>query len=178
MQNGGFQHQSNHTARNPMAQVPSLELADGTIINQSLAIIQWLEYQQPTPSLLGTSAREKTRIWELSEMINAGTQPLQNLSVLQYVVRHFNADKLEWGRHFITIGLDAFQQRVQQTAGRFCVGDQLSAADLCLIPQLYNARRFSCDMSQWSTLCEIENNCTPLSAFQKAHPDQQPDATP
>jgi len=161
-----------------MAQVPSLELQDGTTINQSLAIIQWLESHTSTPNLLGETAKEKALIWELAEIINAGTQPLQNLAVLQHVVRKFSADKLEWGRHFISIGLDAFQQRAQQSAGQFSVGNQVTLSDLCLIPQLYNARRFSCDMSRWTRLTTIEENCSQLSAFQKAHPAQQPDATP
>jgi len=161
-----------------MAQIPSLSLPDGTIINQSLAIIQWLESQESSPCLLGKNPKHSALIWELAEMINAGTQPLQNLSVLQHVVRNFAADKLEWGRHFITIGLDALEQRIQNTAGQFCVGDELSLADLCLIPQLYNARRFSCTTSAWPLLLRVEENCAQLPAFQKAHPNQQPDAQP
>ena len=138
-------------------------------------MIQWLEHAHPSPSLLGDSARERVFVWEVSEIINAGTQPLQNLSVLQYVVRNLSADKIEWGRYFITLGLDAFQKRIHKNS-TYSTGESLRLPDLCLIPQLYNARRFSCDMSRWPRLLEIENACQALPAFQKAHPDHQPDA--
>ena len=103
------------------------------------------------------------------------TQPLQNLSVLQHVVRNLSGDKMAWGRHFIALGLDAFAKRVRRDSA-YSTGDSVRLPDLCLIPQLYNARRFSCDMSRWPRLLEIEENCHLLSAFQMAHPNQQPDA--
>jgi maleylpyruvate isomerase len=151
-------------------------LEDGTVINQSLAIITYLEDMQPTPNLLGTQPKEKAHIWELAEIINAGTQPIQNLAILQYVQKEYQADKRAWGKHFITVGLDAFQQQLNNAQSRFCVGSEVSIADLCLIPQLYNARRFSCDMKRWPKLLEIETQCASIPAFIKAHPDQQPDA--
>ena len=173
---GGEQHTDSHTERNPMSQVPSLELSDGTKINQSLAIIQYLEDTSPTPNLLGEAAKERAFIWECAEIINAGTQPLQNLSVLQYVHKEFNRDKMAWGKHFITLGLDALEARVQSRKYLFCARDKISLADICLIPQLYNARRFSCDTSRWPTLAEIEQRCIHTTAFQQAHPGAQPDA--
>ncbi len=175
VQDGGQQHHPEYRNRNPMAQVPSLELEDGTVINQSLAIVQWLDEVYPSPSLLGTAAKERAFIWELAEMINAGTQPLQNLSLLQHVVRNFSADKMEWGRHFITLGLDAFAQRIRKNE-LFSTGSEVRLPEICLIPQLYNARRFSCDMSRWPKLLEIEKRCQQRPAFQHAHPNQQPDA--
>jgi maleylacetoacetate isomerase len=178
IQDGGIQHGDEHKKRNPMAQVPSLMLEDGTVINQSLAIIAYLEEICVVPNLLGDTPKKKALIWELSEIINAGTQPLQNLAVLQYVQKEFQADKLAWGRRFITAGLDSFQDRLPHPGDQFCVGEQPSLADLCLIPQLYNARRFSCDMTRWATLLDIESRCSAIDAFTKAHPNQQPDAQP
>ena len=175
VQDGGHQHRPDYLRLNPMAQVPSLELKDGTRINQSLAMIQWLEDTYPQPALLGTTPTEKALIWELAEIINAGTQPLQNLAVLQHVVRNLSGDKIEWGRRFIGLGLDAFAKRVRRNS-TYSAGDSVRLSDLCLIPQLYNARRFSCDMSRWPRLLEIEENCRTLSAFHAAHPNQQPDA--
>ena len=176
VQDGGHQHKEEHIAKNPMRQVPSLVLNDGTILNQSLSIIQFLESTIPSPNLLGTNSKEQALIWELAEIINAGTQPLQNLSVLQYVDREYNIDKLAWGRHFITIGLDALESRVKTFGYDFCARNTVSLSDLCLIPQLYNARRFSCDMGRWPALLEIEDRCEQTPEFIQAHPNQQPDA--
>lgn len=176
VQDGGHQHKEDHVTKNPMRQVPSLVLDDGTILNQSLSIIQYLEAVSPSPNLLGNTPKEQALIWELAEIINAGTQPLQNLSVLQHVQREHNLDKLAWGRHFITIGLDALESRIKTLGYDFCARDEVSLADLCLIPQLYNARRFSCDMKRWPTLLAIESCCAQIPEFIQAHPDQQPDA--
>lgn len=176
VQDGGLQHKEDHVVKNPMRQVPSLVLDDGTVLNQSLSIIQYLESISPTPNLLGHNPKEQAFIWELSEIINAGTQPLQNLSVLQYVQREHSIDKLSWGRHFITIGLDALEARVKDRKHAFCARDNISLADLCLVPQLYNARRFSCDVERWPTLLAIESRCAQIPEFVQAHPDQQPDA--
>lgn len=176
VQDGGHQHKEEHFIKNPMRQVPSLVLDDGTVLNQSLSIIQFLERRTPNPNLLGESPKEQALIWELAEIINAGTQPLQNLSVLQYVQKEHSIDKMAWGKHFITIGLDALEARVSKLNRRFCARDTVSLADLCLVPQLYNARRFSCDIDRWPTLLTIESRCEHLPEFIQAHPSQQPDA--
>ena len=176
VQDGGQQHKEKYRSQTPLRQVPSLVLEDGTVLNQSLGIIQYLERCSPSPNLLGTSPKEEAIIWELAEIINAGTQPLQNLSVLQYIQKEHNLDKMRWGKHFITLGLDAFEKRVQPLGYTFCARNSISLADLCLIPQLYNARRFSCDTQRWPTLLKIERRCEEISEFKRAHPNQQPDA--
>ena len=178
VQDGGQQHHDAHTKRNPMAQVPALELDDGTIINQSLAIISYLEEQTPTPNLLGQDPLERAWIWELSEIINAGIQPLQNLSVLQYIQREHQLDKRSWGCHFIQNGLEALEKRIAHKKNLYLASSRITLADLCLIPQLYNARRFSCDLSRVPHLLSIEERCAAHLAFQQAHPSQQPDAQP
>jgi maleylpyruvate isomerase len=117
--------------------------------------------------------RAQTRA--LAELVNSGVQPLQNLSVLQHVDA-LGADKIAWGRYWIQRGLDRMAQAVEATAGQFCVGDSVSLADLCLIPQLYNARRFGCDSTAWATLKRIEETCVARPAFIAAEPSNQVDA--
>ena len=176
VKNGGEQHQDSYTAHNPMAQVPTLELSDGTMLTQSIAIIEYLDEQFPNgPALLPRDplARAKTR--SHAELINAGIQPLQNLSVLQ-ALSAMGQDKLAWGRQVIDRGLTALEKLTAPNQTPFLGGAQPTIADLCLVPQLYNARRFKCDLSQYPYLTAVEANCQQLEAFQKAHPDQMPDA--
>lgn len=172
---GGQQNHADYLQKNPMGQVPLLVTEDGNL-SQSLPIIEYLDALHPEPALLPTDPFVRAQTRALAEMINSGVQPIQNLAVLQYVVGELKGDKLGWGRHWIQRGLDRFEQAVRPTAGTFCVGDQVSLADLCLVPQLYNARRFGCDESGWSTMLRIETACMALDAFQAAHPDRQPDA--
>lgn len=175
VQDGGQQHADAHVARNPLAQVPVLSVDDGHL-SQSLAIIEYLDEVHPEPPLLPSDPFVRAQARSLAEVVNSGIQPIQNLAVLQHVVGELGGDKLAWGRHWIQRGLDRMERMVRITAGRFCVGDAVSVADLCLVPQLYNARRFGCDESGWPTLLRIEAACAELDAFKAAHPSQQPDA--
>lgn len=174
VEDGGRQHQAAHLARNPMGQVPALQTPDGMLM-QSLPIIEYLDAQHPEPSLLPSSAYDRARARALAELINSGVQPLQNLNVLQHV-NALGADKLAWGRHWIQRGLDRMEQAVQATAGDYCLGDAVSLADLCLVPQLYNARRFGCDSAGWAHLNRIEKTCIARPAFIAADPANQVDA--
>ena len=174
VEDGGRQHQAAHLARNPMGQVPALRTPHG-MLTQSLAIIEYLEAQHPEPALLPADPYARAQARALAEVVNSGVQPLQNLSVLQHV-EGLGADKIAWGRYWIQRGLDRLEQAVGATAGRYCVGDALSVADLCLIPQLYNARRFGCDAAGWTHLNRIEEACVAQPAFVAADPARQPDA--
>ena len=174
VEEGGRQHQAAHLKRNPMGQVPVLQTPQG-MLTQSLPIIEYLDAQHPDPALLPGDPYARAQARALAELVNSGIQPLQNLSVLQHV-EGLGADKLAWGRHWIQRGLDRMAQAVEATAGEFCVGDAVSLADLCLIPQLYNARRFGCDFASWATLNRIEKNCVALPAFVAADPADQVDA--
>ena len=166
-----------HLDRNPMGQIPVL-MIDGEPLTQSLAILSWLEQIAPAPPLLPTKPLPRARTIALAELVNAGIQPLQNLAVLTKIeALSDRATRAKWGRDYIEAGLTAFERDVQRTAGAFCVSDAPSWADLLLIPQLYNARRFSCDIELFPTLLRIERTCAVLPAFVAAHPDQQPDAT-
>lgn len=172
---GGHQHRADYLQKNPMAQVPTLVSEEGTL-SQSLPIIEYLDARHPEPALLPSEPFQRAQTRALAEMINSGVQPIQNLAVLQYVVGELGGDKLAWGRHWIQRGLDRFEQAVQQTAGTYCMGERITLADLCLIPQLYNARRFGCDEQNWAALKHVETACVSHPAFQAAHPDRQPDA--
>lgn len=175
---GGAQNRADFTAKNPLAQVPLLEVegrARG--VAQSLAIIELLEELHPEPPLLPRDPFERARARQLAEMINAGTQPLQNLGVMKHV-KSLGADPHAWARHWIARGLAALEAEAAGSTGRFLVGDLVSIADVCLIPQLYNARRNGVDVEALPTLLRVEAACAELPAFVAAHPDRQPDAVP
>ncbi len=176
VKDGGEQHSQKELQRNPLAQVPTLELESGEILTQSMAIMDYLEHIHPQPSLYPEQAFDRARCLQLAEMINSGIQPLQNLSLLLKVAE-FGQDKLTWGHDYIKKGLEAVEYVAQQSnGGPFLVGHTPTVADFCLIPQLYNARRFKVDLSAMPRLCEVETKCKELEAFQKATPEVQSDA--
>ncbi len=173
---GGEQHQPLHQSRNPMGQVPVLETRDGRRLSQSMAILEYLEENYPVPSLLPTQPYERAHARQLAEMVNAGIQPLQNLAVLRRLEEVEGLDAHHWARHFIEAGLDAMEREVAHQGGDFLVGDWPSFAEVCLVPQLYNARRFGCGLSRWPRLLRAEAAALTVSAFAGTHPDHQPDA--
>jgi len=175
IKDGGEQHAADFQALNPSRQVPVLVTDDGRAISQSMAIIGYLEEQFPAPALLPADPWLRARARQLGEMVNSGTQPLQNMSVLDHV-QAGGMDRSEWARHFIARGLAALEAAAQETAGTFLVGDAVSLADVYLVPQLYNARRWNVDLSPIPTLVRIESACAALPAFAAAHPDAQSDA--
>lgn len=174
----GTQHGAEFRRLNPMGQVPLLVLDDGTTLSQSIAILELLEELHPDPPLLPAAPLARARVRELTELVNAGIQPLQNTAVRLHVERSLGADPDVWIDHFVRPGLTAFEQLVARSAGRFCVGDALSFADLALVPQLYFARRFRIALDAFPTLLRIESACAPLECFRVAHAERQPDAPP
>lgn len=172
---GGQQHAPTHLGRNPMAQVPVLEVG-GRQITQSLAILAYLERAFPAHPLWPADPFGYARAQELAEVVNAGIQPLQNLAVLQRISA-IGGDRKAWGHDVIRDGLTALEAMVAPTAGSFMVGERPTVADICLVPQLYNARRFGVDLSGLPTLSRVDATCAALPAFIAAHPDQQPDAS-
>lgn len=175
VKDGGEQRSESYRRLNPMQQVPTLELPDGRRLTQSLAIIDWLEATHPSPALYPADPFLRARALELAQVVNAGIQPLQNLAVLDEMKR-LGGDPQAWGRKVIEKGLTAIEQLSKDTRGTFLVGDAVSVADACLIPQLYNARRFGADFNLFPSLAAIEEACMQLDAFQVAHADRQPDA--
>jgi maleylpyruvate isomerase len=170
-----------HRARNPMAQVPVLEVEDGgrTLrLPQSMAILEWLDERFPDPPLLPADLDGRARVRALAEHVNSGIQPMQNAIVLRMLREKVPGWDREWARTFIARGLDALERAVADGAGRFCHGDAPGLADCYLVPQLYNARRFGLELAPWPTLRRVEDACAALAPFQAAHPDRQPDAPP
>jgi maleylpyruvate isomerase len=181
----GEQHDPAFTALNPLGQVPLLELdasehAGSPIrhIAQSLAILEFLEERFPAPPLLPADPLARARARQLAEMVNAGIQPLQNLTTTQHVKHELGGDPTAWVQHFIPRGLAALEAVATETAGAFLVGTAVSFADVYLVPQLYAARRFSVDLGPYPTLLRAEASCAALPAFVASHPDQQPDRHP
>jgi maleylpyruvate isomerase len=177
VKDGGEQHAAEFQTLNPSRQVPVLITDDGRPIAQSMAIIAFLEEQFLAAPLLPADPWLRARARQLAEIVNSGTQPLQNLSVLDHV-QASGLDKNEWARRFIARGLAALEAASQETDGTFLVGDAPSVADLYLIPQLYNARRFNVDVAPYPRLLRVEAACAALPAFMAAHPDAQSDAQP
>jgi maleylpyruvate isomerase len=181
----GEQKRDDYRDKNPMAQVPTLEvIEDGKsrYLQQSLAILEYLDERFPEPPLLPRDQQDssnacflRARARALAEVVNSGIQPLQNLSVTRKV-HAFGGDDKAWVKGFIADGLAALEAQVQETAGRFCVGDAPTIADCCLIPQLYSANRFGVPVEHFPYLCLIMRACHEIPAFAEAHPDRQPDA--
>ncbi len=165
-------------AINPLTQVPILEIEhQGAVVrlSQSLAILQLLEQLYPFKRLFPSDPVARAQCLQLAEIINAGIQPLQNRSVLKYVTS-IGGDGHGFAKHFIARGLDAFERTAQASAGEFCVGDEVTIADLYLVPELDVARRLDVPLSRYETLLRIERTCVQLDAFAAAHPNVQPDA--
>lgn len=168
------QHAQGYTTKNPMAQVPTLELPDGRMLSQSLPIMEYLEEAHPEPPILPRDPYDRARCRALAEIINSGIQPLQNLSTTN-AIKSFGGDAAVWPRRFITDGLAAFE-RALTGDGAFSCGEAPTIADCCLVPQLASARRFGVDPAQFPRLLAIEERCLALPAFANAAPDKQPDA--
>uniref|UniRef100_A0AAA9TXU3 Maleylacetoacetate isomerase n=2 Tax=Bos taurus TaxID=9913 RepID=A0AAA9TXU3_BOVIN len=171
---GGQQFSGEFQALNPMKQVPALKI-DGITIGQSLAIIEYLEETRPTPRLLPWDPKKRAQVRMVSDLIASGIQPLQNLSVLKQVGQE---NQLTWAQQAITSGFNALEQILQSTAGRYCVGDEVSMADLCLAPQVANADRFKVDLTPYPTISRINKSLLALEAFHVSHPCRQPDTPP
>jgi len=175
---GGHQHSMEHRALNPMRELPVLT-ANGESLAQSMAILEYLEETQPHPPLLPADPIARARVRQMAEVVNSGTQPIQNLRVMQHLGRVYDLPRdqqVEWSRDWIARGLGALETLVATHGGQCCFGDDVSYADLCLVPQLYNARRFGVNMDDLPTLVAVEGRLVEMPAFAAAHPDQQPDA--
>ncbi len=175
------QFRDEHRARNPMAQVPVLEVTeDGRTLRlvQSMAILEWLDERFPDPPLLPPDLDGRARVRALAEIVNSGIQPYQNAIVLRTLKERFPGYEKEWARTWLSRGLEALEVAVRDRAGRFSHGDAPGLADCYLVPQLHSARRFGVDVAPYPTLRRIEEACAALAPFQAAEPDRQPDAPP
>lgn len=179
VRDGGEQRTPTYRRMNPGGRVPTLEV-NGQYIYQSMAILEWLEEQYPESPLLPGEPLPRAQVRGISQMIVADIQPLQNLSVTQYLqgVAGWGQDKMSaWLRHWITRGLASVEVALSAMGGNgFAYGDAPTMAEVCLIPQCYAARRFGVDPEVFPTIHRLEGLCLKLPAFQRAAPEKQPDA--
>ena len=177
---GGEQFGAAYKAINPQRLVPALE-DGGRILIQSLAIMEYLDERYPEPPLLPSEPADRALVRSMALIVACEVHPIQNLRVLVYLKKNLNQSEDElnrWAQHWIQLGLSALEQMVVASPkrGKYCFGDTPTIADICLVPQLANARRFGCDLSEFPTLLQIETHCTALPAFANAAPEKQPDA--
>lgn len=182
IRNGGEQRSPAFVNTNPQKLIPVLQHGE-RLIRQSLAILEYLdETWDGQASLLPVTARERARVRSLSLIVACDIHPLNNLRVLQFLEREWHApqsERDEWVRHWIREGFEAFEALLADdpSTGSFCEGDLPTIADCCLIPQVYNARRFEVDLTPYPTIRRIEAECLALPAFDAARPENQPDAS-
>lgn len=181
LKGGGEQLQPEYRRLNPDALVPSLQLDGGDVLTQSLAIIEYLEETHPTPALLPPGAIDRAWVRGIALAIACDIHPINNLRVLRYLTGEMKLaedDKNRWYRHWVEQGLAAVEQTLAHDPrrGRFCFGDTPGLADCFLVPQIANAQRMNCDLSQVPTLVRINEACLALESFAAASPARQPDA--
>lgn len=169
-----------YTTVNPQGLVPAL-VDDGVAIGQSLAIVEYLDETHPEPPLLPADAAGRARVRQLALAVACDIHPLNNLKVLQYLGGELGLDedaRNRWYLHWIDQGLGALETMLagSTATGRYCHGDRPGLADLCLVPQVYNAKRFNADMARYPTVARINDTCLALEVFAKAAPEAQPDA--
>lgn len=181
LKDGGQQHQPDYVQINPVQLLPALD-DDGLIITQSLAILEYLDERYPELPLLPKASAERAWARSMAQTVACDIHPLNNLRVLHYLKNELHAQedaRNQWYRHWVQVGLEGLEALVQRHGKKdhpFIFGDTPGVAEICLIPQMFNARRFEIDLSAFPRLLAVEEKCLELSAFQEAAPDRQPDA--
>ncbi len=167
--------------KNPSGLVPAFEdkvEGETAFLSQSMAICEFLEESHPEPPLLPKDAFARAQVRALTNTICCDIHPLNNLRVLRYLENELSVSedqKKQWYAHWVRMGFKSVEQqlRANGSTGKFCYGDTATLADLALIPQVYNALRFKCDLNEFTTIRKINENCNQISAFIDAHPDNQ-----
>jgi maleylpyruvate isomerase len=174
---GGRQWSPQYRAINPQARVPALALSTGEVLTQSLAIIEYLDEVYPEPPLLPADAVQRAQVRAAAQLIACDIHPLNNTAVLNYVKGTIGLDQAAteaWYRNWILLGFEALEAMIKP--GPYSFGAHVSVADICLVPQVFNARRFKVPLDEFPKLLAVEAACMKLPAFDKARPENQPDA--
>jgi maleylpyruvate isomerase len=174
----GEQRLEKYLQVNSQGLVPALALDDGAVLTQSVAIIEYLDEMHPHPPLLPHAPLARARVRALTQAIICDVHPLNNLRVLRYLEDDLHQDKAareNWYRHWVQLGFRALERWLVRdgATGRFCHGDAPTIADICLVPQVFNARRFAVDLTAYPRIVEIDAACRALGEFQAAAPDRQ-----
>jgi maleylacetoacetate isomerase len=176
VKDGGQQLRPEYRAINPMGHVPALD-HDGFLVAETMAILQYLDDIFPGKQLFPSDPREKALTIQICEIVNSGIQPLQNLKVTKMLdASAGKAISADFTKHWISNGMANLEKLLERTAGSFCVGDEVTAGDCFLIPQCFSSRRFGVAIEDYPHIARVEANAVKLEAFQKAHPEKQPDA--
>ena len=173
------QHRPEYRRVNPQGVVPSLELADGTVLMQSMAIIEYLEEAWPEPRLLPEKIEDRALVRALSQMVCADMHPLHTTRLIDYLGEALSLHQPSidhWIAHWSTIGLKAIERLIGHDG--YCVRGTVTMADVFLVPEVYAARRFKVDLQPFERIRRVEERCNGLEAFRLAHPSRQPDAAP
>ncbi|HEX6549561.1 MAG TPA: maleylacetoacetate isomerase [Gammaproteobacteria bacterium] len=179
VKDGGQHHKPEFLQLNPQGLVPVL-VDDGNVLTQSLAIIEYLEETHLNPPLLPKNPVARARVRALAQIVACEIHPVNNLRILKYLEKEFGIDEIgrkQWYRHWVIEGFEALEKLLASSpeTGKFCHGDQPTLADLCLVPQVFNARRFEVDMSRFPAIARIDAACLALDAFSAAAPERQAD---
>jgi maleylacetoacetate isomerase len=175
--NGGWQWSEEYRGINPQRRVPALALSTGETLLQSLAIIEYLDEVYPDPPLLPADAIARAHVRAIAQMIACDIHPLNNLVALNYLKGPLDQNQAaadEWYRHWVTQGFDAIEALIKPAP--YACRAHVTLADLCIVPQVFNARRFKVDMGKYPKIAAVDAACLKLPAFDKARPENQPDA--
>ena len=180
LKEGGQQHTATYKTLNPLELIPAL-VHDGQLITQSLAIMEYLDEIVPEPPILPKDALGRARVREIACVIASDIHPVNNLRVAQHLKREFHLSdeqQANWQRHWITVGFEALEKMLSlsKNTGAYCYGDTATVADICLIPQIFNARRVNLEVERYPTLSRIFAHAMQHPAFDAAQPKNQPDA--
>jgi maleylpyruvate isomerase len=179
VKDGGAQKTPTYRSLNPQGLVPALQLDDDQVLQQSLAIMEYLDEIIPTPAFLPKDPLARARVRAMAEIIACDIHPINNLRILQYLKRQLGQgeDAINtWYRHWIAEGFRGLEELAARHGGKYLFGDSITLADICLVPQMYNARRYDTDLTPYPKLREVDARCQEHEAIAKASPDRHPAA--
>lgn len=179
IKDGGEQFLDEFTKINPKNEVPVLQI-DNLSLTQSIPIIEYLNETRPNEfNLLLNDPKLRIKSRQIAEIINCSMQPYQNLNAIKRIASYAGDEKkLEWVQFYLNKGFNAIEKILEETSGTYCIGNNVSIADLCLVPQVYSAHRFKINMTKYPNVIRVNEELNKLAAFKKAHAHRQPDTLP